>query len=779
VLERLGRFTQTPGASRRCSGEPEGTLFAPNLEAARALLEETGEARAWLTERSRPFGAMVEIGPAVARAARGGVLRAEEILAITGAAETIWAASRALAQRCDEAPRLFAHMEALGEPPAWVGAVRRTLDEEGRVLDGASPLLADARARVRRLGAELQRRLQAALHDPSVAPYLSDSFVTLRGGRYVLPVRADARSRVSGIVHDASSSGTTLFVEPDAAVATNNQLRESELEVARETERILHGLSQSIGHSATALRAGITALEAVDLAFARGALALEYDAVAVTLEETGGYILPGLRHPLLPRDEVVPNDLALGQHFSVLVLSGPNAGGKTVAMKALALAVLGVHAGLQPCALPGARVEWTDALLADIGDAQSLREHLSTFSAHLRNLASILAHADPRSLVLLDEIGDGTDPGEGAALAQAVLEGLVQRGARAVVTTHYNLLKELAAADSRFENASFDFDPETLAPMFRLRLGTAGVSSATALAARMGLPGNVLARAHELLDREDRRLEHTLATLNESRLALERERQEAAQLKAESAAERDALRAKLEHLQAKRDRLYDELRSELELSFREAHEQVANVIRALQQRGRGAREAERARRTLVELERGTRAPGGALEGSAHRDTAPHPIDWQRARPGQRVRLTRGGDATLVALPDRRGRAAVQVGAARILVPAEQIGVAPDAPAETGAPERVRVEREDPGGGLSRELDLRGSHVDEALERLDHALDRAASAGQPDLRVVHGIGTGALLRALREALAHSPYVAHFEAAAPDKGGEGATEVTLRG
>ena len=780
MLERLARHARTPGAARRCSAAAGAEVFAADPASARVLLGETGEARAWLAGRPAPLAAIADVESALRRAERGGALHPDDILAVTGAAETVWDAARSLRVRAAEAPLLAARLDGAGEPPDWIRSVRATLDPEGNVVDSASPGLRDARTRVRQLGSKLQRRLQTALTDPAIAAHLSDRFVTVRGGRYVLPVRADARSHVPGIVHDASASGTTLFIEPDAAVATNNALREAELEVRRETQRILQELSEAIGACSDELRAGIAALEHVDLAFARGALALEGEAAPVELATAGGHFLPGLRHPLLPPGEVVPNDLRLGDRFQILVLSGPNAGGKTVAMKALGVAILGAHAGLWPCATgDGARVAWTETLLSDIGDAQSVRDQLSTFSAHLRNLAQILEQADAETLVLLDEIGDGTDPGEGAALAQAVLEHLAARGARAVVTTHYNLLKELAAADERFENGSFEFASDTLAPTYRLRMGTPGTSSATAVAARMGIPRGVLDRANELLEGGDRRLERTLATLGESRLALERERREAAQLRAESAAERDALRAKLEHLQARRDRLYDELREELETSFRDAHEQVAAVIRELQRGDRGARDAERARQGLLAIERRERA-AGSLEAQRRPPAELRPVDWRRAKPGQRVALARGGEATLLTLPDRRGRVSVQLGSARMWFPAEGVGL-PSTPDRADEPRlaRVRVERHADGGApLRPELSLRGMRVDEARTRLAEYLDRAAAEGLPQLRIVHGVGTGALCRAVREDLSDSPYVESFAPGAAEAGGEGITEVTLK-
>src|SRR5690606_961319 len=323
-------------------------------------------------------------------------------------------------------------------------------------------------------------------------------------------------------------------------------------------------------------------------------LSAEWDAVAPAIGDAGVFVLPQLRHPLLDPARAVPNDLRLGDPVQGLVLSGPNAGGKTVAMKAVALAALCARAGLHVAAAPGARTR-----------------------------------------VVLDEIGDGTDPGEGAALAQAVLEALADAGARVIATTHYGLLKEMAQVDARFENASFEFDPQTLAPTYRLRVGTAGASSAIAVAARMGVPRRVLERADELLSREDRRLERTLAELNASRVALEHERREAARLRAETESERAELQRRLEQLQARRDRLYAEMRRDLEQSFRRAHEEVAGVIRALQ-RAPSAREAERARRELRAIEARAREAAEAREAEAAAAPAPAgaaPIDWRRARPG--------------------------------------------------------------------------------------------------------------------------------------------------
>jgi DNA mismatch repair protein MutS2 len=787
VVERLRRHVRTPGARQRLEDPAAG--FAADPEQARERLAETSEARALLAVAAPPFGGLPDVAGAVARAARGGTLGAGELLDVAAAVEAITATAHFLARQAEAAPRLAALGADLGPHQPLGDEIRRALDSEGQVRDGASPVLAAARADVRRLGGESQRRLDAALHDPAISPHLSDRFVTVRHDRYVLPVRADARGRVRGIVHDASASGTTLFVEPQAVVDANNRLVEAELAIERETARVLRALADAAGREAPALRASLAALEEIDLAFARGALSAEWDAVAPEVRDAGVFALPQLRHPLLAPASAVPNDLRLGDPVRVLVLSGPNAGGKTVAMKSLALAALCARAGLHVAAAPGARVDWTERVLADIGDAQSLRESLSTFSAHLANLARIVEEADPRTLVVLDEIGDGTDPGEGAALAQAVLEALAGAGARVIATTHYGLLKELAQIDPRFENASFEFDPETLAPTYRLRVGVAGASSATAVAARMGLRRDVLERAEELLAREDRRLERTLAELNASRVALEQERREAARLRAETEGERAELQQRLEQLQARRDRLYAEMRRDLEQSFRRAHDEVAGVIRTLQ-RAPTAREAGRARQELRAIE--TRAAQEAEAAVGADAAAPPaalgpPVDWRRAQPGDRVAVAGGGVGVLAALPDRRGRVAVQLGAARVVVPMERVAQPPAAPSREEARRkrpRVSVDAagrgpdDAPSRGGSERCDLRGLRVDEALAELTRALDRAALASRARLDVVHGIGTGALREAVRAHLADSPYVERFGSAPPEAGGEGVTEIALR-
>lgn len=788
VLERLAGYARTPrGAAALApgaSGELPREVFAQSPAAVRERLAETAEARAVLDAGDAPpLGGAAELAPTLGRATREGVLTGEELLAVAATLAALRETRRFLARRAEEAPRLAALAELLPEREVLEGEIAARLEPSGAVRDDASPALAHARRDARELAGRLKERLERTLRDPGVRAALSDAYFTVRGDRYVLPVRADARGQVPGIVHDASGSGTTLFVEPQALVELNNRHKGAELEVLREIARVLRELSAAAADAAPEILAGLDTLARVDRAFARAAYAVALDAVPQEVGDAGVLRLPQLRHPCLPPEVAVPNDLRVGEGFRVLVISGPNAGGKTVAMKAAALAVLFTRAGLQVPAGAGARVDLFDAVLADIGDEQSIGRNLSTFSGHMANLARIVDAASERTFVALDEVGVGTDPSEGSALAQAILEALADAGARVVATTHYGLLKEMADVDPRFANASVEFDPETLAPTYRLRMGLPGTSSATAVAARMGLRSDVLDRAHAFLERADRKLDRMLHELTSARAALEGERREADRLRRESEAVRGEYREKLERLQARRDDLYRAMRDDLDRAFRDAHAEIAGVIRDLQQGGTG-RDATRARERLVALAEEQRAEeeaaGLAPEAAdAARDL--EPVDWTRARPGDAVRVAgvagaTGGAAVLQALPDRRGRVAVTLGSVRVMVPADRVGRAHPEEAAAARPRPPLVEAPLAEGGTAR-CDLRGQRVAEALDALAEALDRAATRGNDRLLVVHGVGTGALREAVREHLRASPYVAAVEPAAEDEGREGATVAVL--
>ena len=784
IADALRIACRTPIGALILAESSAAGLFEATEEGIRARLAETSEARALLDhDEPPPLGGCADVRDALGRAEKGGVLEAAELSEVRRTLEAMHSTLRFFDRRREDSPELFEIAAHIEEAPGLETQIGRCLDANGEVRDGASPALAQARRDAHRLGGELQTRIERALQQADVKPHLSDAYYTVRNGRFVLPVKSDAKVHVRGIVHDASRSGTTLFVEPDGMVNLNNKHRQAELTVEREILRVMRELSAAVAREADSIRNSLERIGRLDLAFARGALSRDMDAVLPEIGREGVFELGGLRHPLIPADECVSNDLRVGADFRVLILSGPNAGGKTVALKSIALAALLVRAGMHVPANPGARVDLVDRVLADIGDHQDINESLSTFSAAMANLAGILRAAGPDTLVCLDEVGVGTDPSEGAAIAQSTLEALADDGARVITTTHYNLLKEMAEVDARFKNASVEFDPETLAPTYRVRIGAPGASSATTVAARMGMPQGVLDRASALLDREDRRLDQMLSELAASRALLESEKAAAASLRAESEQAREEYRGKLARLQERRDKLFGEMRGELDTSFRDAHGEVSRIIAELQ-RAPSSRRAADAKTKLESLRDETervQEKRGFVPTPAEDAPAAAPIDWPKARVGDAVRTPGGGEGTLLSLPDRKGRVSVQVSGRKVVLGRDQLTSLAGPPLDQ-APSRPRERDAQPLppariGGLV-EADLRGLRVDEAIERLDVVLDLAAAEGRDEIRVIHGIGTGALRRAVREHLPRSHYVVETVEAAREEGGAGATRAILR-
>jgi len=783
ITDDLRTCCRTPlGASLLSSSSGQG-LFERSEEAVRARLGETSEARALLDQAAMPpLGGCADIVSALVQAEKGGVLEAAQLIDVRRTLEAMHATRKFFDSRREGSPRLSELAAQIEEVPALEAEIARCLDPSGEVRDAASATLAKARREVQRLSSDLQTRIERSLQRADIKPHLSDQYYTLRNGRFVLPVRSDAKGKVRGIVHDASRSGTTLFVEPDAMVELNNRHRQAELTVEREILRVMRELSAAVSRKGAAIRKSLDWLARLDLAVARGLLSRDMHGVEPEVGREGVFELPGIRHPGIAPDECVANDLRVGRDFSVLLLSGPNAGGKTVALKSIALVALMVRAGLHVPTDPGARVDLVDRVLADIGDHQDIQESLSTFSAAMANLATILRSAGPHTLVCLDEIGVGTDPSEGAAIAQSTLEALAESGARVVTTTHYNLLKEMAEVDVRFENASVEIDAQTHAPTYRVRIGTPGASSAISVAARMGMPQGVLDRTSALLDREDRQLDRMLSELAANRALLESEKDAAIALRVESEQAREEYRSKLARLQQRRDKLFGEMRRELDDSFRSAHSEVARIIAELQH-SPSSRRAANAREQLQSLRDETQRVQ-AKSGLEPKPVASEPdaqaVDWPRARIGDEVRAPGGGRATLLSLPDRKGRVSIRVAGAKVSVGRDQLTAQPAPGPRPPASKREAPDASLPPvriGGIV-DTDLRGLRVDEALDRLDAALDLAVAEGRDEMRIIHGIGTGALRRAVLEHLPRSRYVIESAAAAREEGGAGATRAILR-
>lgn len=780
VAEWLAREAATGRGAQACRGD----LFAPTREAALERLAETSEMRGLLDAgEDLPFGGVHDLREAQAALSRGSLLSSAELTRVHSTLQATARVHSFLRGRGERAPCLKELAQTLPDLRELERKLGRALTPEGELRDDASPQLKRLRRRVRELEREVQRRMSACLQAPDIQPHLQDQFVTQRENRPVLPIRADARRHVRGIVHDVSSSGTTVFIEPESVVELSNQQRMAQMELTREIERLLRELGEAVNAEDAAIAALGDTLETLDVVRARGGLSRKLDGVAPLTDESAPLSLRELRHPLLlleaglAREDVIPNDLALPSEARGVVISGPNAGGKTVLAKAAGLAALSLRAGLHVAASPDSSFPILDQVCADIGDEQDLRSGLSTFSARMSNLARIVADADAHTLIIVDEIGEGTEPGEGASLAQAILEALADRGAYVVATTHFNQLKELAGSDLRFVNASAEFDTGTLLPTYRVRMGLPGSSGAIWVAERMGLEDSVVKRAQALLDDEDRKLEALTRSLSGMRQELEAERQAASRVREESEAIREDYESRLTLLRSAREKALAAMKVDLEQAYRQAREEIAEVTRALQRGGPHAgRSANRAQAELASIRERTQV----VEEAQREDTERVPIEPESLAPGVRLELEGiAGEAVLVEPPDRQGRVVVRMGGARTTVPLERVRRIHAEPrsGEEAKLKPIRVDRVPFEERADPECDLRGLRVDEALDRAEAHLQRMLGTSVRQVIFIHGHGTGALREAIRAWLQGRPEVTEFTPGGPQQGGNGITVAML--
>lgn len=761
VTTLLARFAVT------AAGQDRARALAPRREseAVRDALRETREARWALAACGEPpWDGVADLRPIVTQLAVEGATLEGAALAALG--RTIEAGHRlkgygarlgrgapGVADRCRALPTLRPLLEAL----------KTALDPEGQLLDGASPRLHGLRRRLQAVRGDLQERLEALLADPEIVPALQERYVTVRNGRYVVPVRGDARRRIHGIVHDRSASGATLFIEPQGVVELNNHLVHLALEERDEEARLLRSLTRRAQAHLAELQALADGLAALDLAFAKAHLAERLDAVEPEIADAGGVRLLAARHPLLVvqgwqgGEPVVPIDLRLGDDTRLLLLTGPNAGGKTVALKTLGLLTLMAQAGLHLPVAEGSRLPVFERLFALIGDEQSLAENLSTFSSFVRQVREILERVDGRSLVLLDELGAGTDPAEGAALGEAILEALLDRGALVAATTHLEPLKVFAALEPRAANATVAFDAERLAPIFRIEYGHPGQSYALTIGARLGLPPGLIERARGRLATASRRLEALLGELEARVRAAEARAAEAARLQQEAEAERGAAREERARAEAEAERLRAEARRQARELVAEARRQVGHELAALKAQEASRRRLQEAYQRLRRLEEAVPQP------AATGDDAP--LAGEVLVPGLGLR------GRLVAEAD--GLVTVQAGSLTVRVPRGEVVQAPGRATKPPAPIQVPARREVP-----RELLLLGQTTEEARVAVEKFLDAAVLAGHDAVRLVHGKGTGALRRTVERLLREHPFVAAFRTGAPREGGGGVTVVELR-
>ncbi len=777
VRERLAGHTSFPPGRRLAEA------LVPSSEpviVARGL-EETDQARALLEERPGVgVGAAHDIGPWVDRATRGGRLDPAHFLEL---ADTIEAATRlrtTLAE--DRRPLLHELARELHALPAVRATLARSFDPSGELLDTASARLGPLRNAVRVAYDRLRRRLDS-LVGSELGDALQEPIVTLRNGRYVVPVRADAKGRVKGIVHDASGSGQTLFVEPLVVVELGNAWREAQVAEQEEIGRILDELSALVAAHAGPFRETLDALARFDFWAAKAQLAADMNATRAETTDRAEIHLLSARHPGLT-GRVVPIDVRLGGDFTALVVTGPNTGGKTVTLRTLGLLALMHQAGLHVPAEAGSRLPILTDVFADIGDEQSIAQSLSTFSGHLRSIIRIVSAAGPGTLVLLDELGAGTDPTEGSALAQALLDHFIRAGALVAATTHYAELKAYAHTTPGASNAAVEFDLETLSPTYRLTIGLPGGSQAFAIAQRLGLPDTIVADARSRLSDAQRSFEATLAQIREAEGATT---DALARTRAAEARAADALRtADEERRRARRER--DEstraARDEAERLLEDVRREVDALRRTLE---RGHIAAPALDEALARIEAGV----ARLPGAASRSASPAPAVPRTWAVGERARSQDGGWEGRISALERGGRmATLESGAMRVRVPVDGLTDALTPEGSEGAAagwgrgggSREATSSEDlirsaRARTVPASLDLRGARVDEALDALERYLEDASLAGLPRVTVIHGMGTGALRDAVRIAAASHPLAGEVRPGGRGEGGDGATIVSL--
>jgi DNA mismatch repair protein MutS2 len=732
------------------------------------------------------LGGAHDVRPQAQKAALAGVLEPAELLDLQATLSLAISLRNTIHRLGMHLPLLTALAEGLADLSPLAADISRCINPRSEVIDAASPMLAELRRETRLAHDRLTAKLQHILSSSTGRQAAQEPIVTLRDGRYVIPVKAEMRGHLPGIVHDVSSSGATVFLEPLDAVEMGNAWRELQLEEEREVERILRALSAQVGEAAVDIETTVDTLAELDLALAKAKLGESLQAKELPyLSEDQPWLARGpaelrllnARHPLLT-GEVVPISIWVGDSYSIVLITGPNTGGKTVALKTVGLLTLMAQAGLPIPADLGSRIPVFDSVHADIGDEQSIEQSLSTFSSHVGNIIHILGEAERNSLVLLDELGAGTDPSEGTALAQAILQHLLDVGATTVATTHHGQLKVFAHITPGIVNASVEFDLETLAPTYRLSVGLPGQSNALAIADRLGMPTDILERARQYISPDRQQLEDLLSEI-------QRERQQAADAaRAEQIARREAeairagLAEKLMAVDAEHDTTIERTRREME---RELQETRARLRTAAKEIARAEREAAAAERQAAAAAKETLAAAKQEVEAVEEQVEKVRRKRRRRRKGPLPPIAAGDrlwlrdlsqPAEALGPPDQHGELPVRLGAfhGRINV-SEVEGVEKAEEVPVVATSLPPTEPPPP------ELEVRGMTIDEALPLIDQHLDAAFRAGLPQVRIVHGKGTGTLRRAIRDALSAHPLVKSLSTPPPAEGGEGVTIVEV--
>ena len=781
IIDKLTEFAGSALAKEMCRNLQPST----DLYEIQALQKETSDALSRIYQKGAvSFCGVRDIRGSIKRLEIGAIIGINELLSICSLLEVC---SKVKAySRNDRDPDFEDSLEAMFQalqPLTPVSSeIRRCIASEEELNDDASPALFKIRRSMRQINDKVHAQLQTMVNG-SARTYLQDAVVTMRNGRYCIPVKAEHRGQIPGMIHDQSSTGSTLFVEPMAVIKLNNDLRELELKEEKEIEMILATLSARCGEETEALRDDLDLLTKLDFIFARAQLSRSMNGTQPDFNEEGRILIKKGRHPLLDKKKVVPIDIQLGKDFELLIITGPNTGGKTVSLKTVGLFTLMGQAGLHIPAFDHSELSVFHEVFADIGDEQSIEQSLSTFSAHMTNTVSILKEADDRSLVLFDELGAGTDPTEGAALAIAILSNLHRRGSRVMATTHYSELKVFALSTPGVENGCCEFDVETLRPTYRLLIGVPGKSNAFAISQKLGLSQDIIEEAKTHLTKQDEDFEDLLADLEQKRVTIEQERDQINSYKEEIRELKQRLESKQEKLDLSRDKILREANEQARNILQEAKDYADTTIRNFQKYGKAAgvsakdmeKERGKLREKMSTVDKKLSAKNAAPKKSHKQLTA------KDLHIGDSIKvLSLNLKGTVSTLPDAKGNLFVQMGILRSQVNIRDLEKLDDTVitggnfSKTGSG-KIKMSK---SASVSTEINLLGKTVDEAIMELDKYLDDAYIAHLPSVRIVHGKGTGALRKGVHNYLRHQKHVKSYRLGEFGEGDAGVTIVEFK-
>lgn len=758
-------------------------LPSANIEEIRLMQVQTRDALTRLFQKgSVSFGSVKDVRSSLKRLEIGSALGIQEILSICALLENTSRVKAYSRNDRSDAPSdsLDAMFQQLSPLTPLSAEIRRCILSEDEISDDASPALRQIRRNMKITNDRIHTQL-SGLVSGSARTYLQDAVITMRNGRYCIPVKAEYKGQVPGMIHDQSSTGSTLFIEPMAVVKLNNDMRELELQEEKEIEVILADLSQQIAMEQEAIALDFTLMVQLDFIFARAALAMEMNGTEPIFNEEGRVLLKKARHPLIPKKQVVPIDIRLGDSFDLLIITGPNTGGKTVSLKTVGLLTLMGQAGLHIPALDRSELSLFHEIYADIGDEQSIEQSLSTFSSHMTNIVSFLEKADSRSLVLFDELGAGTDPTEGAALAISILSYLHEKGVRTMATTHYSELKVYALSTPGVENACCEFNVETLRPTYRLLIGIPGKSNAFAISSKLGLSDDIIQRAREQISEQDESFEDVLSSLEENRVTLENERLEIQKYKQEIQDLKSQLETRQEKLEAQRDKILKKANEEAHKVLEEAKEYADQTMKLFHKFQKNNVDTSAVERERQELRRRMNKAESKMAEKNKPQKPSKELTAKDIHPGDSVKvLSMNLKGTVGSRPDSKGYLFVQMGIIRSKVHLSDLELV-DEPVittpslqKTGAG-KIRMSK---SSSISTEINLLGRTVDEAIAELDKYLDDAYIAHLKSVRVVHGKGTGALRKGIHDYLRRQKHVASFRLGEFGEGDAGVTIVEFK-